>query len=231
MNGEGPVHGDQLFGEPDVAREGADAANVRQPGVQRDRSVLKRDIEALLFATGEPLSGNTIVQALGDGDSQYAEMIDGILEELMAEYPSRGARGFELVRLAGGWAFRTNPLSEGAVAALYELPAESSRLSPAAMECLTIVAYLQPVTRGQISEVRGVNSDSTVRTLLDRELITDVGRAQGGGGAVLYATTPRFEAVFGLADLGELQPLEGFALTEEEKEDLRRRLGLLTAPE
>jgi segregation and condensation protein B len=99
------------------------------------------------------------------------------------------------------------------------------------MECLSIVAYLQPVTRPQIAEVRGVNSDSPVRTLLERELITEVGRSQSAGGALLYGTTPRFEAIFGLSGLDELPPLEGFALSEEQKDDLRRRLGLLTVPE
>ena len=99
------------------------------------------------------------------------------------------------------------------------------------MECLAIVAYLQPVTRPQIAEIRGVNSESPIHTLLDRELIKDSGRAQTGGGAILYATTSRFEAMFGLAELTELPPLEGFALTEDAKVDLRRRLGLLTVPE
>ena len=98
------------------------------------------------------------------------------------------------------------------------------------MECLSIVAYLQPASRPQIAQVRGVDSDSPLRTLLDRELITDVGRAQGSG-AMLYATTPRFEAMFGLADLGSLPPLEAFALSDDDKDDLRRRLGLLTVPE
>ena len=70
-----------------------------------------------------------------------------------------------------------------------------------------------------------------MRTLLDRELITEVGRVQGGGGALLYGTTQRFEAIFGLAGVDELPPIDGFALTEEQKEDLRRRLGLLAVPE
>jgi segregation and condensation protein B len=192
---------------------------------------LKRDVEALLFAAGEPLSLEAILQALQLSAPGDQDTVERILASVAAEFPARGPRGFELVPLAGGWTFRTNPLSQGAVAALYELPAEVGRLSSAAMECLAIVAYLQPVSRSQIAEVRGVNSDSPVRTLLDRELITDVGRAQSGGGAILYATTPRFEAMFGLADLSELPALEGFALTDEEKDDLRRRLGLLTVPE
>jgi segregation and condensation protein B len=192
---------------------------------------LRRDVEALLFASGDPLTVESIVQALDVDDATARRAVEQILEELELEFPSEGERGFELARLAGGWAFRTNRLSENAVKALFELPSEAGRLSPASMECLAIVAYLQPVTRPQIAEIRGVNSDSPVRNLLERELIVDVGRTQAKGGAVLYATTRRFEAMFGLADLRVLPPLDDFALTDEAKADLRRRLGLLTVPE
>jgi segregation and condensation protein B len=192
---------------------------------------LRRDIEALLFASGQPLSVESLVQALGVDDATARRAVEQILEELAREFPVEGERGFELARLAGGWAFRTNRLSEDAVKTLFELPSEAGRLSPASMECLAIVAYLQPVTRPQIAEIRGVNSDSPVRNLLDRELISDVGRTQTKGGAILYATTRRFAVMFGLADLADLPPLDDFALTEEAKADLRRRLGLLTVPE
>jgi segregation and condensation protein B len=192
---------------------------------------LRRDVEALLFASGDALTLESILQAIGADDATARRAVEQILADLATEFPSEGDRGFELVRLAGGWAFRTNRRSENAVKALFELPSEAGRLSPASMECLSIVAYLQPVTRPQIAEIRGVNSDSPIRNLLDRELITDVGRSQTKGGALLYATTRRFEVVFGLADLKELRPLEDFALTDEAKVELRRRLGLLTVPE
>ncbi len=100
-----------------------------------------------------------------------------------------GRHGFELVRLAGGWAFRTDPRCHAVVSRLFELPDDAAKLSPAAIECLAVIAYLQPVSRPQIAEVRGVNSDSTVRTLLERELITEVGRSSAAGGAILYGTT------------------------------------------
>jgi segregation and condensation protein B len=192
---------------------------------------LRRDVEALLFASGEPLTVDSILSALGADDATARRAVEQMLGELAGEFHAEGDRGFELVRLAGGWAFRTNRRSESAVKALFELPSEAGRLSPASMECLAIVAYLQPVTRPQLAEIRGVNSDSPIRNLLDRELIADVGRSQSKGGAVLYATTRRFEAMFGLADLKELAPLDDFALTEEAKAELRRRLGLLTVPE
>jgi segregation and condensation protein B len=157
--------------------------------------------------------------------------VEAALAEIAAEYCGDGRHGFELVPLAGGWAFRTDARCHAVVSRLFELPEDAGRLSPAALECLAVVAYAQPVSRPQIAEIRGVNSDSTVHTLLERELVTEVGRSAGAGGAVLYGTTERFEAMFGLAGVDELPALEGFALTEDQKEELRRRLGLLTLPE
>lgn len=192
---------------------------------------VKRDLEALLFAAGAPLTVEALSQALATVHILEPGMLDEALADLAAEYPAHGERGIELVALAGGWVFRTNPRCRAAVEALFELPDDTSRLSPAAMETLAIVAYLQPVSRPQIAEVRGVNSDSPLRTLMERELVTEVGRSQSGGGAVLYGTTPRFEAMFGLAGLDDLPDLEGFALGEQQKEELRRRLGLVGGPE
>lgn len=196
-----------------------------------DEAGLRQNIEALLFASGEPLTVEVMLAALDLTELEGRAAVETVLASLAAEFATGGNRGIELARLAGGWAFRTNPRCRAAVSALFELPEDSSRLSPAAMECLSIVAYLQPVTRPQIAEVRGVNSDSPVRTLLERELITEVGRSQSAGGALLYGTTQRFEAIFGLSGLDELPALEGFALSEEQKDDLRRRLGLLSVPE
>ncbi len=194
-------------------------------------SAVKKDLEAVLFAAGSPLTLETLASALSAVDPPLRETIEAAVYALADEFPAGGDRGFELVRLAGGWAFRTNPACQQAVAALFELPDDASRLSPAAMEVLAVVAYLQPVSRPQIAEIRGVNSDSPVQKLLERELVTEVGRSQSAGGAVLYGTTERFQAMFGLAGLDELPDLEGFALGEEQKEDLRRRLGLLSVPE
>jgi segregation and condensation protein B len=196
-----------------------------------DRPTLRRDLEALLFAAGDPVAVESLLEALGLPVATCADLVVSALQEIQADFPPGGHRGFELARLSGGWAFRTNPRCRETVAKLFELPEEATRLSSAAMECLAVVAYLQPVSRPQIAEIRGVNSDSPIRTLLDRELITEVGRVQGGGGALLYGTTSRFEAMFGLAGVDDLPAIEGFALSDEQKEDLRRRLGLLTVPE
>lgn len=194
-------------------------------------SALKRDVEALLFASGEPLPVTRMVQALTRPEAPSPREIDDALAELQCEYPQNGDHGFELLRLSGGWAFRTNPECRAVVAALFEVPEESVRLSPAAMEALAVVAYLQPVSRPQIAEVRGVNSDSCVQTLVERELIAEVGRSQSAGGALLYATTPRFEVMFGLAGVEDLPDLADLELGDDQKLELRRRLGLLAIPE
>lgn len=196
-----------------------------------DRQELMRDLEALLFASGAPLTVESMVSALGLPGGLGTESVRSALDSLADEYAADGRHGMEVVRLAGGWAFRTNARCHAVVSRLFELPEDATRLSPAALECLAVVAYLQPVSRPQIAEIRGVNSDSTVHKLLERELITEVGRSAAPGAAILYGTTQRFEAVFGLAGLDDLPALEGFALTEDQKDELRRRLGLLSVPE
>jgi segregation and condensation protein B len=194
-------------------------------------NVLVRELEALLFASGSPLTVEAMVATLALPEDGGSREVEAALVAIGEEFCAGGRHGFELVRLAGGWVFRTDTRYHPVVSRLFEMPEDAGRLSPAAIECLAIIAYLQPVSRPQIAEVRGVNSDSTVHTLLERELVTEVGRSSAAGGAVLYGTTRRFEAMFGLAGLDELPPLEGFALTEDQKDELCRRLGLLTLPE
>ncbi len=135
-----------------------------------------------------------------------------------------------MARVAEGWCMRTNRLAEAVLSGLFDT-SESLRLSPAAYETLAVVAYLQPVARRQIAEIRGVNSDSSLRTLLERELIAEVGRAEQVGQAVLYGTTERFLLLFGLQSLSDLAPLESFEVPPEERAELLRRLGALAAPE
>jgi len=196
-----------------------------------DQQTLRRDIEALLFASGTPLSVEAMTAALGLPGELGRVPVEAALSDLAREYCGDESHGIELVRLAGGWTFRTQARCHEAVSRLFELPEDATHLSPAALECLAVVAYLQPVSRPQIAEIRGVNSDSTVHKLLERELITEVGRSSAAGGAILYGTTRRFEAVFGLAALDELPALEGFALSEDQQDELRRRLGLMSIPE
>ena len=191
---------------------------------------LVRDLEAVLFAAGRPLDLAALVRAASHAHPVGEQEVTAALGRLTAAFPVDGTRGFELARLAEGWVFRTNRLCEGALSAAFDF-GEDLRLSPAALETLAIVAYLQPVSRPEIAEIRGVNSDSAVQTLVDRELLLETGRRDDAGGAILFGTTRRFQVAFGLDGLEQLPALEGFAPGEAERDELRRRLGLLVSPE
>lgn len=212
---------------PDTAA--ADSTQRYGRELARNRQT-KRDLEALLFAAGRPLDLDTLMECLREKDVPTVEVVTNTLRELEREFPINGDRGFEVAQVAGGWCMRTNRHAEPVLSGLFDT-AETLRLSPASYETLAVVAYLQPVSRRQITEIRGVNSDSPLRTLLERELIAEVGRAEQAGQAVLYGTTPRFLMVFGLGALIDLPPLESFEVPPEERAELLRRLGALSAPD
>jgi len=191
---------------------------------------LARDLEAVLFAAGRPVDLATLVRAASHARAAAEPEVTAALGRLETAFPVDGPRGFELTRLAEGWVFRTNRLCEGALSAAFDF-GEDLRLSPAALETLAIVAYLQPVSRPEIAEIRGVNSDSAVQTLVERELVLETGRRDDAGGAILFGTTRRFQVAFGLDGLEQLPALEGFVPGEAEQDELRRRLGLLVSPE
>lgn len=195
-----------------------------------ERHRLRLDVEALLFASGRPLVVEKLAEAASHAHRVPAESIVECLEALQLEYPVGGPRGFELARVAGGWLFRTNAVAEPALSRLFDVH-EDPRLSPAALETLAIVAYLQPVSRPEITEIRGVNSDSALHTLLDREMVQEMGRREGPGAAVLYGTTERFLVAFDLPGLDQLPSLSEFDVDEEQKEELRRRLGVVVQAE
>lgn len=126
------------------------------------------------------------------------------LNQLRDEYANPDApRGFELREVSGGWRMYSSPLFADVVGA-FVVDGQSARLSQAALETLAVVAYRQPVTRGQVSQIRGVNVDSVMKTLAARGLVTEVGEASG---AVLYGTTTEFLERVGLSSLDELPPL------------------------
>lgn len=191
---------------------------------------LTRDVEALLFASGRPLSLEALMGCINLKYAVTSDVVERAVAELEAQYPVDGARGFELARVGQGWMFRTNRQSEPVLSGLVET-GDLSRLSPAAFETLAIVAYLQPVTRRQASDIRGVISDSPFRTLLERDLIQEVGRSNEPGQPILYGTTPRFLISFGLRSLADLPALSEFEVSGRDREELMRRLGVLLAPE
>ena len=172
-----------------------DNAEVLEEAVLR----LTAPIEALLFVAGEPLSIPQMAKLVGATEVEVA----ATLQRIESDFTDRGI----VVReVGGGYRFATSPLARNAVEA-YLLPPKTS-LSTPAMEALAIVAHMQPVTKSEIESVRGVNSDSVVSTLLDRNLIAEAGRKDVVGRPMLYKTTPLFLESFGLHSLDDLPDLE-----------------------
>jgi segregation and condensation protein B len=176
---------------------------------------LARTIEALLFIAPEPLEVTTIEDITGEPASEIAVALGEIRDRHADD------TGLELAEIAGGWALRTRADLAPACDRLRARPRED-RLSPAAMETLAVVAYLEPVTRREIGRLRGVDVDSTVSSLLDRGLIEEV--ESPGPGPTTFRTTTLFLERFGLARRGDLPSLERFELTGPEAQALRARL-------
>jgi segregation and condensation protein B len=180
---------------------------------------LARTVEALLVVASTPLSSDELAQA-ADDDPERIELALGLLSDRYRE----GRSGIVLERVAGGYAFRAAREAAGACERLFERPVERG-LSQAALETLSIVAYLGPCSRPEIARIRGVAADSAVAGLLERGLIAEAGRDDGPNdshrGAVRYRTTPLFERVFGLESLAALPRLDDLGETAD---DLRERL-------
>ena len=162
-------------------------------------------LEALIFASDEPLSEKTINELLADSEFQeyaQAEVIKNAIEQINDDL-SRCARPYSIVKVAGGYHFVTR--SQFGVYVQKLLKAKSrKRLSQAALETLSIVAYKQPVSKPDIEAIRGVNSGEIMNSLLDRGLVTIIGRAETAGRPLLYGTTSEFLRIFGLAALEDL---------------------------
>ncbi len=177
---------------------------------------LARTVEALLFLSADPLSIRELADAAGADELEIAAAI-GLLAEQYA--PRR--RGIQLRELAGGYALASDPACEEAARRLFSRP-RTAALTPAQAETLAIVAYLQPVSRPEITRIRGVSADSAATTLLERGLIEEAGRSQFG--AVLYRTGTQFLKLFGLGSLSELPDVAQWDPTPEEQAELRERL-------
>jgi segregation and condensation protein B len=160
-----------------------------------------RALEALLFVSDEPVTSVVLAQTLGIERRE----VDGLCEGLADAYEERGA-GITLRNVAGGWRLTTHP-DAAPVVERYVLASRHVRLTKAALETLAIVAYKQPVTRHQISGVRGVSSEGVLRALVDRGLVAEVGREETPGRPVLYGTTPEFLERIGLPSLSSLPSL------------------------
>jgi len=179
-------------------------------------SELARTLEALLFLSSEPVSAVELAEATG----VEAGEVSAALSELQEEF-APGRRGVLLREVAGGYTLASDPLAEDAARTLLGRPRHGV-LTPAQLETLAIVAYLQPVSRPEIARIRGVNAESPVATLLDRGLISESGRSEFG--AVLYRTTPLFLKIFDLGSLEDLPDPRRWDPTPEEEGELRDRL-------
>ena len=160
-----------------------------------------RALEALFFVSDEPLTPTVLAQALETDRSE----IENLCERLSRDLDARGA-GLVLRNVAGGWRLFTHP-DVARVVERFVLSSRQARLTKAALETLAIVAYKQPVTRHQVSGIRGVNSDGVLRALTDRGLVEEAGREEGPGRPLLYGTTPQFLERLGLPSLAALPSL------------------------
>jgi segregation and condensation protein B len=161
----------------------------------------RRALEAILFMADEPLSAAVLGQAIEAGRRE----VEATLRSMAEGYEERAA-GIVLRQVAGGWRLMTHPEAAPFVRQ-FVLSNRHVRLTKASLETLAIVAYKQPVTRHQVSSIRGVDSDGVLRALVERGLVQEVGRDDGPGRAVLYGTTIEFLERLGLASLADLPPV------------------------
>ncbi|WP_417756893.1 SMC-Scp complex subunit ScpB [Senegalimassilia anaerobia] len=183
-----------------------------------DQAQLSGAIEAMLFVTDEPVG----VIELADMLEVDPKLVEQALVDLR-EKLEREQRGIQLREVAGGWRLYTHPAYHDLVEK-YVLSWDTRKLSQAAMETLAIVAYLQPCTRAGVASVRGVNSDSSINSLVEKGLIREAGQADAPGNPTLYATTRGFLEKFGLRSVSDLPDLDEFAPDDATRQLIRERL-------
>lgn len=193
-----------------------DQPTVRVP----DATEVSGALEALLLLADEPMGELTLAEAVGAPEAVVLEAL-----EALATFYDETGRGFELRRVGGGWRYWTR-VEHADVIAAHVVSGQSGRLSQAALETLAVIAYQQPVSRGRVAAIRGVNVDGVIRTLLARGLIEEAGHDVDTG-AALFATTREFLEKMGLAGLDDLPPL---APHLPEVEELEAELSALAAP-
>jgi segregation and condensation protein B len=170
---------------------------------------LEQRVEALLFASERSLSETKIKTVLGIEDENAIKQIKEAIESLNTSYDSN-ARAFRVERIAGGYRVMTREEFAPLVSRLHE-QRQQQKLSQAALETLSIIAYRQPVMRAEIEVIRGVACGEVLRGLMERRLVKIVGRAEELGRPMLYGTTKEFLTIFGLANLKDLPEVQGLA--------------------
>jgi segregation and condensation protein B len=193
-----------------------------EPSPARAPDEWRRAIEAVLMAATEPVEPQVLAQLI---ERPVAE-VEGLCALLAAECTGRG---FVLTKVAGGYRFQTHP-DYAPYVERYLLEGRHARLSGAALETLAVIAYKQPVTRSQLSAVRGVDVDGVVRSLLDRGYIEEVGRTEGVGHPVQYGTTRLFLERLGLESLEKLPALAELVPEPGVMDELEARLAEATRP-
>ena len=163
---------------------------------------MKSIVEVLLFATSDPLTQAKLNACLQDDSTD----LDEIVKELNEEY-EKFEKGIYIDRIAGGYQILSKPEYHLYIQRLYN-KTRKLHLSHAATEALTVIAYRQPVSKAELESIRGVNCDSVVRTLMEKELVTIKGRDDGMGRAILYGTTLTFLEAFGLNSITDLPQLK-----------------------
>jgi segregation and condensation protein B len=177
---------------------------------------LKAKVEAIIYAAEMPITLDQIVQlvkeyvaAEGVDDAEIRSQMRAAIEELTVDYSSDD-HGIELRQIAGGYRMSTKPEQHDLVRSFAKSLKPPIRLSFPALETLAVIAYKQPVTVPEVSEIRGVDAGGVIATLLDRKLITTSGRKEVIGRPILYKTTKEFLLRFGLKDVNELPSMEEF---------------------
>jgi segregation and condensation protein B len=198
-------------------------------GTFAGRPAVGQILEALFFATDEPLAIRQVIEIFdmleggGEAGKLTPDQVLVNIDELNREYEETG-RAFRIVKVAGGYQFATRPEYGAWLGAMVRERARR-KLSVSALESLAVIAYKQPVTKPEIEAIRGVNADYVLRTLLERNLITIVGRAATPGRPLLYGTTRDFLKHFGLNDLSELpKPREIDELLAEAEFEVEKRM-------
>ena len=178
-------------------------------------------LEGILMVAMEPVSPSMLSQLL----EVPQDDIEDLCQRLAMAYADAG-HGFQLVKVAGGYRFQSHP-DVAAYVERFVLDSQQARISAAALETLAIIAYKQPISRGQIASIRGVDPDAVMRTLQARGYIAEVGRDEGPGQAVMFGTTSLFLERLGLATLADLPSISEFVPDASVVEALERGLRIV----
>lgn len=187
------------------AEEAAESAAAETTVASRPTAELRAIVEALVFASPDPLTPRTLYRILAE---EPKEDVSAALNALMSEYASRP--GLQMVQVAGGYQIVTRPELHEWVRRLFH-ERSTQKLTVQGLETLAVIAYRQPITALEIAEIRGVNTSGVISTLLERHLVKIVGRKNVVGRPFLYATTKEFLIRFGLKDLTDLPRIEDMA--------------------